>query len=265
MPDINSVQRRPMPKYSQHKILPEGARFGRLTITSRPYRIDGSPHAHYDCQCDCGGTISTAGSALRTGRTVSCGCRQREARAENGRRNGKKKGGKNAGKRLTVKGETKTVAEWAEITGLAKDTILKRLRKGMSPQEAIETPKWLSGPRASGHRHGLSGTRLYLKWQKIRSECTPCWSESPEPFVEWAKSSGWAAGKQICRKEQTQAFSPENCYVANPQQALTLTVDGVTRTLTEWSELTGVRRATIRNRMKRGCSPKEALMPTRVD
>lgn len=42
--------------------------------------------------------------------------------------------------RLTYKGETKTVTQWAKLTGLPAAAILSRIRYGWSPDEIIETP-----------------------------------------------------------------------------------------------------------------------------
>lgn len=51
---------------------------------------------------------------------------------------------------LTYKGETKTVADWAEVTGLYYTTILERIRKGWSPEDVIEKPK--RAYNRGGHR-----------------------------------------------------------------------------------------------------------------
>ena len=47
---------------------------------------------------------------------------------------------------LAYKGETKTIAEWAEITGLSKAVIRYRVTKmGWSAERALETPKMRTG------------------------------------------------------------------------------------------------------------------------
>lgn len=47
---------------------------------------------------------------------------------------------------LAYKGETKTIAEWAEITGLSKAMIRYRITKmGWSAERALETPKMRTG------------------------------------------------------------------------------------------------------------------------
>ena len=47
---------------------------------------------------------------------------------------------------ITVRGETKTMAEWAEITGIRQDTIKDRLNKlGWSEEEAVTIPTMRMG------------------------------------------------------------------------------------------------------------------------
>lgn len=42
---------------------------------------------------------------------------------------------------ITINGETKTVAQWAEVYQISKHTILSRLNRGlMSPQDSVTTP-----------------------------------------------------------------------------------------------------------------------------
>lgn len=43
-------------------------------------------------------------------------------------------------KRFTIGGETKTMAEWAEVAGIPKDTMKRRIYKGWSIEKAITTP-----------------------------------------------------------------------------------------------------------------------------
>lgn len=52
---------------------------------------------------------------------------------------------------LRYKGQTKTVAEWAEIAGLTKECLGKRLKRGWGTDEAISTPPTCLG--------GINGRR----------------------------------------------------------------------------------------------------------
>lgn len=53
--------------------LPQGQRFGRLTVIERSLERR-YPGTHWRCRCDCGRELVVAGRALRTGNTTSCGC-----------------------------------------------------------------------------------------------------------------------------------------------------------------------------------------------
>lgn len=57
-----------------------GQRFGRLTVLKRvPDPGNGStPRVFWECQCDCGKTVSVRAGALVSGNTTSCGCGRRK-------------------------------------------------------------------------------------------------------------------------------------------------------------------------------------------
>ena len=61
-----------------------GKTYGRLTVVERyDWRKHGEfynacPRALWFCICECGETTIVDGSALRSGRTKSCGCYRRE-------------------------------------------------------------------------------------------------------------------------------------------------------------------------------------------
>jgi hypothetical protein len=48
-------------------------------------------------------------------------------------------------RRVTVRGVSRTVAEWLERIGLPRQTFYKRLQRGMSEEEALLTPRMTAG------------------------------------------------------------------------------------------------------------------------
>lgn len=54
-----------------------GNKYGRLTVLDEAERSQ-SGNIRWLCQCECGKTAIVHGSSLRSGRTKSCGCYQRE-------------------------------------------------------------------------------------------------------------------------------------------------------------------------------------------
>lgn len=53
---------------------------------------------------------------------------------------------------LTVNGETKTRAEWAEDVGVLPATIHQRLKRGWTPEAALSTEKWVRNEHANRHQ-----------------------------------------------------------------------------------------------------------------
>ena len=56
-----------------------GERFGRLVVVSFAYtKTTGCKGSYWRCRCDCGGSVVVSAGHLRSGSTVSCGCRRVE-------------------------------------------------------------------------------------------------------------------------------------------------------------------------------------------
>lgn len=51
-----------------------GQRFGMLTVLCRSEKE--YTHVHWTCRCDCGNMIDVAANNLKSGHTVSCGCKR---------------------------------------------------------------------------------------------------------------------------------------------------------------------------------------------
>ena len=60
-----------------------GKRFGRLVVQEKlkKYSVSGVPYTAWKCVCDCGNECIVADTQLSTGRTISCGCYQKECAA----------------------------------------------------------------------------------------------------------------------------------------------------------------------------------------
>lgn len=176
-------------------------------------------HSMFHCLCDCGGMSVVTSNNLRRQHTTSCGCES------------------------------------------SKVTIGKRSKT-----------------------HGLRKHPLYESWIGMRNRCywpqhnryqyyggkgvEVCdeWVDSFVNFYKWALANGWKKGLQIDRKENDKNYCPENCKFSNVKEQcrnrtsnVRITVDGVTRILIEWSELTKTNPMTIKGRLKRGWSEKESV------
>jgi len=60
----------------------KGQRFGRLVVLCLAPEYDKSEGAYWTCKCDCGEERKVKGYFLRSGKTKSCGCFQRDNASE---------------------------------------------------------------------------------------------------------------------------------------------------------------------------------------
>lgn len=96
---------------------------------------------------------------------------------------------------------------------------------------------------------------------------SPDWLEY-EPFKAWAEQSGYSDGLTIDRRNNDENYSPQNCHwvdrkaqARNRRNSRWITINGETRVLAEWIELTGITRRTFYNRLARGATEAQALFP----
>lgn len=138
--------------------------------------------------------------------------------------------------------------------------------------------------RASATTHGETETRLYHIWEGMKSRClnisdrsykdyggrgiTVCaeWANSFEAFRDWALANGYRDDLTIDRKENDGPYNPDNCRWATAKQQgnnrrsnRLITHNGETHTLTQWAELTGIKRETLSQRLRNGWSVERAL------
>jgi hypothetical protein len=134
------------------------------------------------------------------------------------------------------------------------------------------------------YKHGMRHTRIYNIWRSMRQRCsnpncinyhnyggkgiTVCdeWNDSFELFYEWAKKSGYKDGLTLDRKDADGNYEPSNCRWATQKEQQNnrtnnrlIEFQGETHTLGEWSTITGIKLATIWNRLKCGWSVEDAL------
>jgi len=103
-------------------------------------------------------------------------------------------------------------------------------------------------------RYGGRGIVVCERWRKSFAAFLMDMGRRPTPqhTIDRIDNDGdyepsncrWATKKQNCRNRKTSH---------------TITVDGVTRTLVEWSEITGINRHTIAQRIANGLDPKKAV------
>lgn len=97
-------------------------------------------------------------------------------------------------------------------------------------------------------RYGARGIFVCEEWRKDFSV-----------FVNWANASGYKKGLQIDRIDNDNGYFPENCRFVPPIQNannrrtnVRYSVDGETKTMSEWARECGITPAAIRARIKKG-------------
>jgi len=131
--------------------------------------------------------------------------------------------------------------------------------------------------------HGLCGTKLYSVWRNMLTRCEyekgksykdyggrgikVCkeWHD-PKVFLQWAMENGYREGLEIDRKDTNGDYCPENCRFIpqidnahNKRNNRLLTVNGETKTMSEWARETGCNITTILERLKTGMAPEKAI------
>ena len=87
-----------------------------------------------------------------------------------------------------------------------------------------------------------------------------------ESFYNWSLNNGYQSDLTLDRINSNHNYEPSNCrwvdwYTQENNRSICrrLVIDGVNKTITEWSRETGIPSATIRYRISHGFSPKDAV------
>jgi hypothetical protein len=130
--------------------------------------------------------------------------------------------------------------------------------------------------------HGMSRTRTFYVWGGMRQRCSNpsdrsycdyggrgirvCdrWADSFENFL--ADMGEAPKGMQIDRINNDGPYAPDNCRWTTPKRNsrnrrsnVYVEHNGVTRTVAEWAEVTGLERKTLEYRIRSGWPAEKAL------
>jgi len=134
-------------------------------------------------------------------------------------------------------------------------------------------------------KHGKSGIRLYRLWSSMLQRCnnpksdnyryyggrgiTVCkeWHNF-EAFYEWATSNGYADDLEIDRIDNDGPYSSVNCRwitrkenIRNTRTNHFVKIGNEIKTIAEWAEVSGIRPGTILQRIVKGKSGHELIVP----
>lgn len=149
-------------------------------------------------------------------------------------------------------------------------------------RSVLGLPKRIQGGITHGHSIGkMSAT--YQSWKAMIQRCcnekTKRWKDYGGRGItvcdRWMKFSNFLTdmgerpqGKTIDRKDVNGNYDLENCQWANPKQQgnntrrnVIIEHDGVSLTLSQWSERLGMSRCCVAKRLSRGWTIERALQP----
>lgn len=133
--------------------------------------------------------------------------------------------------------------------------------------------------------HGLSNEKLYFVWKAMIARCEN--EEHPnykdyggrgisvceewydvKNFIDWAKRNGYKEGLELDRIDNDGDYEPSNCRFTtrkkqnrNTRRNIYVTIDGETKTLSEWAEIYNLKVNTLQYRYYRGDRGKRLIRP----
>lgn len=140
-------------------------------------------------------------------------------------------------------------------------------------------------------RHGLRHTKEYTLFDSMKKRCyntldssyprygargiAICdeWLNDFNSFYKWCNENGYKKGLQIDRIDNNGNYCPENCRFVTPKQntnnrSVTYYIEynGQKKSVSEWAEITGICRETIKDRIEQlGWTVEQALTkPIRI-
>lgn len=132
-----------------------------------------------------------------------------------------------------------------------------------------------------GKTHGMTYSRTYTSWAAMKERCSnpnhPHYAEYGGRGIvfdkKWTEFVGFLedmgerpVGTTLDRKDGNKGYFKSNCRWATPKEQgrnkrtnRLVELDGRVLTVSAWSEITGIGKTTIKARLNRGLSAREAL------
>ena len=131
--------------------------------------------------------------------------------------------------------------------------------------------------------HRETNTRLHKIWESMIARCEykkhPYYADYGGRgikvcedwniyiiFRKWAIENGYSDDLTIDRIQNEKGYSPDNCRWAtireqqnNKRSNHFVSVDGIVHTISEWAEITGISKTTIRGRLASGWTAEDTL------
>lgn len=262
-----------------------GRRFGRLVVQSL---ASGGTNSKWHCVCDCGAKNTPTTQKLKSGATVSCGCKAREASHFVAAAEQKRIDlvGRKIGHLTVIRHNGGKKWQCRCVCGAEFEASGGHLRRGVPQSCGCKLAEHM---RVKSTRHGFAapGRRRpeYTAWRSMRARCHDpmckaysyygargirvcmAWRESFEVFLRDIGERP-SKGHSLGRINNDRGYEPGNVrwetidqQARNKRSAHMIVVNGERVSVTEAAAKAGVDRHLVFNRLHRGWSPDRALSP----
>lgn len=262
----------------RHKPFYPGQKFGRLTLVSS--YVNNKNRSSWRCVCECGKKVFVKDGSINNGHVRSCGCLRRECN-----RRYKPFEPKQTVARLTLlfKFRKNGILFWRSLCECGTRTTASdgNIRSGnvkscgcllretaaarhTTHGESKKTPEWLAWKnmidRCENPDHqafknyGMRGITVCRAWRRS--------------YVAFLKDVGRrpSKGHTLNRIENNKGYCPSNVNWAtwgeqgrNRRNNVFVTINGISKTVSEWSRVSKINVGTLWVRLKKGWDPKEAI------
>ncbi len=248
----------------------ENKKFGKLTAIKKVGRT-GSNNI-WECKCDCGNTTTGTVTSLMLGNKKSCGCFRKDLFEKTKEIFiGNKYGNILVTEEIEMENGRRTVIGMCEC-GVIKKYRASHLKYGKTISCGCYPEK---NRAALSTKHGLSSNPLYFVWASMMDRC---YNEKFQDYRNYGGrgisvcerwhnvtnfvadvTNGYKKGLQLDRVENNGNYCPENFRWAtrkennrNKRTNRMITVNGVTKSMAEWVEETGVKYTTMSGFVSKG-------------
>lgn len=201
-----------------------GNTYGRLTVIERcenDISSYGTVRSKWLCRCSCGNEVKVIGQHLKNGNTKSCGCLKIDKTIERSYRHGE--------------GKSRLYQIYYAMIGRCKNKNVINYKN-----------------------YGGRGISVCDEWLGENGFIN---------FREWSLNNGYGPDLSIDRIDVNGNYEPNNCkwstkyeQMNNTTRSKFVTIGNETRTVAEWSRISGVKSATIYYRLKMASRQKKPFL-----
>jgi hypothetical protein len=197
----------------------KGQRFGRLVAMEKHHQGI-QGRWYWLCKCNCGNSVVVLGTQLRNGNTKSCGCLKSEAVIQRNKDN--------------------------STHNLSKHPAYNIHSNMINRCYDTNNPRYKD--------YGGRGIAVCEEWKDITT------------FCNWMMNNNYVKGLSIERIDNNGNYEPSNCILIplenqskNRRSNHSITYNGSSNTIAEWSRITGINMYTLFDRLYRGWTDEEIV------